>query len=350
MKAYRIIHIAANILAFGLLGGFLVYFLLSYGGLPERIGVHFSAVDGQLDVYSYKAFGFYPFVMGFGLMGIFSLLTLAVNKIRKLGLKVTDKGETVFRCASALLLDVMKLTWSVFFSVWTYCVVHQTGMGNGNFLDAFRIFFLLILLSIPVLFSRIQDKYRVVSAKDPKDNITSSPEIPKKFKIQHLIANILAFGSLGFFLIYFLISYQGLPERIGVHFGSGGEFDVYSYKVFGFYPFVAGGGLLVIFGLLTIAAKKIKRIGMYLDKKGETIIRMIIIEALDCMKCLWAAFFSMWSYCVIHQVGMQLTFRDILIAAFLALFPITAVIIVITAKKYKIKDTDDIQEIKETEE
>ena len=349
MKAYRIIHIAANILAFGLLGAFLVYFLLSYNGLPERIGVHFSAIDGQLDVYSYKVFGFFPFGAGFGLLTIFSLLTLAVNKIKKLGLKVTEDGKTVFRHAAALLLDLMKLTWSVFFSVWTYCVVHQTGMGDGGFLDAFRIFFLLILLSMPVLFSRIQDKYRVVSSKSPKDDDEPASVMPKKFRIQHIIANIIAFGSLGFFLIYFLISYQGLPERIGVHFSSGGIFDVYSYKAFGFYPFVAGFGLLLIFSLLTIAAKKIKRIGMNVNKKGDMITRIVIIEALDCMKFLWAAFFSMWAYCVIHQVGMQLTFRDILISAFLALFPITAVILIITAKKYRIKDNDDTQEIKETE-
>ena len=100
MKAYRIIHTAANITAFGLLGAMLIYFLLSYEGLPERIGVHFSAVDGQLDVYSYKIFGFYPFVMGFGLLGIFSLLSLAVKKIKKLGLKITEKGDTVFRCTA----------------------------------------------------------------------------------------------------------------------------------------------------------------------------------------------------------------------------------------------------------
>lgn len=336
MKAYKIIHITANIIAFGLLGAFLVYFLLSYGGLPERIGVHFSAMDGQLDVYSQKIFGFYPFVMGFGLLAVFSVLSLLVNRIKKLGLKVTEKGDRVFRCAAALLLDVMKLTWSVFFSYWTYCVVHQVGMGDGTFLDVFRVFFLLILLSIPILFSRIQTGYRLETEESSvPDNDTEAPEKPKRFVIGHTVANAAAFGLLGLLLIRFLLAYGGLPERIGVHFGSGGEFDVYSHKVFGFYPFAAGFGLLIIFSLLTLAANKIKHIGVRVTKTGEMKIRMVIIEVLDCMKMIWAGFFSIWAFCVINQIGLYMTVVSVLLIAFLALFPITAAVLVITAKKYK---------------
>lgn len=336
MKAYKIIHIIANIIAFGLLGAFLVYFLLSYGGLPERIGVHFSAMDGQLDVYSQKIFGFYPFVMGFGLLAVFSVLTLLVNRIKKLGLKVTEKGNRVFRCAAALLLDLMKLTWSVFFSYWTYCVVHQVGMGDGTFLDVFRVFFLIVLLAVPVLFSRIQTGYRLETEESSvPDNDTEAPEKPKRFVIGHVAANVVAFGLLGLFLIRFLLTYGGLPERIGVHFGGNGNFDVYSHKVFGFYPFVAGIGLLLIFSLLTIAANKIKNIGVRVTKTGEMKIRMVIIEVLDCMKMIWAGFFSIWAFCVINQIGLYMTVVSVLLIAFLALFPITAVVLVITAKKYK---------------
>ncbi len=336
MKAYKIIHITANIIAFGTLGAFLVYFLLSYGGLPERIGVHFSAVDGQLDVYSYKVFGFYPFVMGFGLLCVFSVLTLAVNRIKKLGLKVTEEGEIIFRRAAALLLDLMKLIWAGFFSYWTYCIVHQTGMGDGTFLDAFRVFFIIVLLAVPVLFSRIQTGYRLETEdSSAPDSDTEAPESPKRFVIGHIAANAIAFGVLGLFLIRFLLAYGGLPERIGVHFGSDGEFDVYSYKVFGFYPFAAGFGLLLIFSLLSLASNKIKNIGVRVTKTGEMKIRMVIIEVLDCMKMIWACFFSIWAFCVINQIGLYMTVVSVLLIAFLALFPITAIALVITAKKYK---------------
>ncbi len=344
MKAYRIIHTAANIIAFGLLGGFLVYFLLSYDGLPERIGVHFSAADGQLDVYSYKIFGFYPFVMGFGLLGAFSALTLLVNRIKKTGLKVNEKGDRVFRCTAALLLDLMKLTWSVFFSYWTYCVVHQTGMGDGTPLDAFRVFFIFILLSVPVLFSRIHYKYSTnTAAATAEDDGEEAPEPSRSFRVGHIIANVLSFASLGVFLVCFLLSYGELPERIGVHFGGDGTFDVYSYKVFGFYPFAAGFGLLIIFSLLNLAAKKIKHIGMNVNRTGDMKIRMIVIEALDCMKMTWAAFFSMWAYCVINQTALPVTFTGIITTAFLLLFPLTAVMIVITGKRYRKSDNKNTE-------
>lgn len=348
MKTYKIIHLTANIIAFGLLGAFLVYFLISYDGLPERIGVHFSPVDGQFDVYSYKIFGFYPFAAGGVLLAVFSLLTLAVKKIKKLGLKVDEKGDMVLRCAAGLLLDLMKLTWAVFFSYWTYCVVHQKGMGDGTFLDVFRVFFILILLASPVLFSRIQEKYRI----SPRDNEKINgfgviPESPKKLRIMHIAANILSFGLLGGFLVYFLISYGSLPERIGVHFGSSGEFDVYSYKVFGFYPFAAGFGLLLIFCLLSLAAKKIKRIGMNIDEKGEVIIRMIISECIDSLKLIWSVFFAVWANCVITQTGMDTTFMSILMVIFLALFPVTAAVVIITARRHGINDAEDTKGNKE---
>lgn len=337
MKAYRIAHIAANIIAFGLLTVSLVFFLLAYSGLPERIGVHFSAADGQLDVFSYKVFGFYPFVMGFGLLLIFSLLSLAVKKIKKLGLNITENGEQKFRCAAVLLLDLMKLIWAAFFSYWAYCVVHQTGMGDGTLLDAFRIFFLLLLLSIPIMLSEIKERNKPEQPENgtPEDD-AEAPKAPLSFTIAHIAAHAVSFGLLGGFLIYFLLSYDGLPERIGVHFGSGGEFDVYSYKEFGFYPFVAGFGLLILFSLLTLAAKKIKRIGMNVDKKGDMLIRHYIYELLDSLKLIWSLFFSMWAYCVINQVGMNTTFTAILTTSFLALLPITAVVIIITARKHKI--------------
>ncbi|MBR5090050.1 MAG: hypothetical protein IK093_11550 [Ruminiclostridium sp.] len=334
MKAYRVTHITANILAFGLLGAFLVFFLLSYGGLPERIGVHFSPMDGDFDVIADKLFGFYPFVAGFGLLALFSLLSLAAKKVKNPGLKVTEKGERVFRCAAVLLLDLMKLTWAVFFSYWTYCVVYQTPMGDGSFLDAFRVFFILILLSVPVLFSEIQERHR----SEPRESAEtgSAPLVkPKRFRVNHIAANVVSFGALGAFLVYFLLSYSALPEQIGVHFGGDGDFDVVLGKIFGFYPFVAGFGLLTVFSLLNLAVNRIKRIGMNVDGKGELLIRLTVIEALDTLKLIWSVFFSVWAWCVIHQTAMNTTFMGIITAVFLALFPITGIAVFMIARRYR---------------
>ena len=342
MKAYRIIHITANITAVGLLGGFLVYFLASYGGLPERIGVHFSAYDGQFDVFAEKLFGFYPFVAGGVLIGIFSLLTLLVQKIKKLGLNVTEQGDRVLRCAAALLLDLMKLIWAGFFSYWTYCVVHQVGMGNGTFLDAFRVFFIIVLIATPILFSRIQDKYCVIPKKSDEstENAAAPLEYPKGFRIMHITANVISAAALVVILIKFLIVYDGLPGHIGVHFASDGNFDVYMDKIFGLYPFVMGFGLFGIFSLANLAVNRIKRIGMSVDAKGERMIRCTVTETLDVLKMIWSAFFAMWAYCVINQTPMNTAFRDVLLIFFLALFPVTAAVIIVTAKKHRIKDND----------
>ncbi len=338
MKTYRVIHFIANVIAFGLLGGSLVYFLLSYGELPERIGVHFSAVNGELDVISDKIYGFYPFVMGFGLMLIFSLLTLVVRKVKKLGLKVSEKGDMLFRCAAALLLDLMKLTWSMFFSYWTYCIVQQTSMGDGTLLDAFRVFFVILLLAVPVLVLEIHSRHGIAPrAEKPRETLAK----PRKFTIQHIITNIISFGALGVMLVWFLLSYAELPERIGVHFAGDGSFDVIADRIYGAYPFVMGFGLMLIFSLLTLAANKVKRIGMNVDDMGELKARMIIIETLDVFKLVWSMFFSIWAYSVIHQTDIPTTSVSIILTVFLAAFPLTAVMLVITAKKHRIKENKE---------
>ncbi len=337
MKAYRIIHTAANIAAFGLLGAFLIYLLISYNGLPEPLGVHFSAMNGQLDVFDAKYFAFYPFVIGFAILGLLSLLTLAVNKIKKTGFKVTEDGDRAIRCAAVLMLDTIKLVWAVFFSYWTYCVVHQVGMGDGTPLDIFRVFFLLLPFIAVIVFIEIKEKYRP-QTKETDSSGNSIPEMSKAFGAGHIICNIVAFAALGVLFIRFLLAYGELPERIGVHFGSDGAFDVYSDKVFGFYPFIAGGGLLLIFSLLTLAAERIKRIGLNVDEKGRVLIRQTLIEVLDMLKLIWSLFLTIWADCVIGQYGMDLTLRNILLAAFMLLFPVSAAVIIVISKTHKIKD------------
>ena len=335
MKTYRIIHIAANVIAFGSLGAALVYLLMNYAGLPEPLGVHFSAVNGQFDVFDAKYFAFYPFIMGFVILGALSLLTLAVNRIKKLGPDLNEKGGRVFRCSAVLMIDTMKLAWAVFFSYWTYCVVQQTGMGDGTPLDIFRVFFLLLPFIAIIVFIEITVKYKAAAPVNEKPE-HDIPAFGKRFRITHITINIIAAGLLGAFLIYFLLSYSGLPERIGVHFGSSGGFDVYSYKVFGFYPFAAGFGLFGIFSLLSFAVRRIKRTGLNVSEKGDLLIRQITVEILDSMKLIWSLFFSSWAYSVIHQTGMNMTITGLLIALFLLLFPVTAAVIIIISKTHRV--------------
>ena len=158
MKRTLIVRIL-TILPFVMLGAAMVWFLLSYAGLPDRIGVHFGP-DGEFDVYSEKVFGFYPFAAGFGLMIVFLLLGHFVGKIKKTGMKVTEKGDALFRTAVKIYALVLIWVWALFFTRWTYSVVTQT----PNDLTFLRIISAAFILSVPamvILMVGIRIRYRI---------------------------------------------------------------------------------------------------------------------------------------------------------------------------------------------
>lgn len=148
-----------TVLPFVILGIALVWFLLSYAGLPDEIGVHFGP-DGEFDVYAAKVFGFYPFVAGYGLMVIFLLLGYFVDKIKKTGMKITEKGEAVFRAVIRIFSLIMIWGWAVFFTRWTYSVVTQTP-NDLIFLTAVSFIFLFSLPAIVILLIVIRVIYGI---------------------------------------------------------------------------------------------------------------------------------------------------------------------------------------------
>lgn len=137
---------AVNIIAFGLLGASLIYMLTVCGDFPEEIGIHYGE-DNEFDVIASKAFAFYPFVVGFGLCGIFSLLELAVRKAKKVGKNLSEEKTEFIRKAALIVLAAMKLFWSVFYSIWNYCVIHQIRMFTfGIPIRKFQTFPICIVL------------------------------------------------------------------------------------------------------------------------------------------------------------------------------------------------------------
>ena len=123
----------------------------------------------------------------------------------------------------------------------------------------------------------------------------------KNYKKLHVAVNIISFGMLAVYLVYMLAVYRDFPDQIGIHYGEDNEFDVYASKWLAFFPFMAGFGLVWIFTLAQIAAKKIKHIGKKLSEDDDRFIRMTFIAALDAMKLFWAVFYTIWAHCVIHQ-------------------------------------------------
>lgn len=115
------------IVSFVLLGVSFIWLLSVYGSFPDEMGIHYGE-DNEFDVYASKAFAFYPFVAGFGLCGTFSLLGLAVKKVKKVGKDLSAEKIDFIRNTALWILAVMSLFWAVFFSIWNYCVIHQTRM------------------------------------------------------------------------------------------------------------------------------------------------------------------------------------------------------------------------------
>ncbi|MBO4493001.1 MAG: hypothetical protein J5724_01295 [Ruminococcus sp.] len=67
---------------------------------------------------------------------------------------------------------------------------------------------------------------------------------------------------------------------------------------------MAGFGLVGIFSLAGIAARRIKNTSKKLSAEDDSFIRMTFIAVLDAMKLFWAVFYTIWAHCVIHQTRM----------------------------------------------
>ena len=137
---------AITIVSFALLGVSLIWLLSVYGSFPDEMGIHYGE-DNEFDVYASKAFAFYPFVAGFGLCDIFSLLEPAVRKAKKVGKDLSEEKTEFIRKTALIVLTATKLFWSVFFTIWNYCIIHQIKMFTfGLPIRKFQTFPVCIIL------------------------------------------------------------------------------------------------------------------------------------------------------------------------------------------------------------
>ena len=126
MKLFKRVHIASNVLALMSLTVFFVWTCVTLSDLPKKFGMHFG-MDGNFDIYSEnKVMAFYPFFAGYGLFLIFSLLSFAACKIKKVGGKHEESETEEIRVEIRLLCDMLKLCWSVFWAFWAFYVIHQS--------------------------------------------------------------------------------------------------------------------------------------------------------------------------------------------------------------------------------
>lgn len=178
---------AANVI---MLAMSLVYFLMKWKELPAEIGIHFDRSDenGSFDVVASKAYGFYPHIIG-GLIiaGIAAADHFIKNK--KSGLRISEKGEELFRSELLLNLDIFLIVPCFYFAHWSYCVATQTPL-NRDLLN--------IVLSSALLIVFIGIIVQIVTCQVYKlrDGQAKEKDVGQKHRMSRIIAWLITVGGL----------------------------------------------------------------------------------------------------------------------------------------------------------
>lgn len=129
-----------------ILAATLVYYLIRWGSLPEEIGVHFGS-DGTFDVVEKKIYGFYPHIICGAIMALTGIAGRMVMK-RPTGLKISERGERLFKAELLITLDVFLMVWTAMFSMWSLSVSTQTPLDIGLLAHISTAVMLLVLIGV----------------------------------------------------------------------------------------------------------------------------------------------------------------------------------------------------------
>ena len=146
-------HAALTIIAWGIFISSLIRIAFVWNSLPDKLGIHF-ADTGEFDLTGNKIGAFYPYLVSVIALIFCEVSALLSGKI-KMGLKISEKGDLKIRTALKMLLDIIKLGFSFFFSgVWADCVIRQhpldTNIPMAVTLIMFLCFFIFIIASIVI--------------------------------------------------------------------------------------------------------------------------------------------------------------------------------------------------------
>lgn len=120
-------------------------------------------------------------------------------------------------------------------------------------------------------------------------------------KIIHISLSVIAWGIFIASLVRFIVVWGSLPENIGIHFASDGQFDMISKKSYAAYPYIVSLVALAFFEVSELLSKKIK-MGLKISEKGDLKIRAALKILLDVFKLGFSFFFAgIWADCVIRQ-------------------------------------------------
>lgn len=136
-----------------------------------------------------------------------------------------------------------------------------------------------------------------------------------------------------FNLIRIAVVWDSLPDEIGVHFASNGEFDMIDSKNYVAYPYIFSIAVLVFCEISALLSDKIK-MGLKINQKGDIKIRTALKILLDISKLGFTLFFAgIWADCVIRQIPIHTdTASFIALAMLISFFIFIIAVIVIKIK------------------
>lgn len=155
MKALKRAHIIIFISCLIPLAIGLVWFIIKYDSLPNPMGIHFGfdekTHESIFDVIDNKIFGIYPFVAGFGIIGLLNLCGFFVRRVKP-NKKITEKGDAIMRQFVLCIIDAFNIIISIYFTVWTYCIVTQRPRAMKMWGTPLALVWLPLLLGFPIAF------------------------------------------------------------------------------------------------------------------------------------------------------------------------------------------------------
>ncbi len=148
-------------------------------------------------------------------------------------------------------------------------------------------------------------------------------------KIVSLTLNILAWSVFVISLIRMAVVWNGLPDEIGIHFNSDGNFDAKRSKILAFYPYLISLLTLAFFGICGFLVNKIKS-GLKVNKTGDMIIRSQLKLTVFITQLNVVFFFSgEWADAVIRQRRLNIVIPVLSVCIFMLLLLLLVVSIII---------------------
>ena len=161
--------------------------------------------------------------------------------------------------------------------------------------------------------------------------MTISQKKPIPFDLLHVLAAALYRAAAVGNLVYTLCVLPSMPHTVGYHFAADGTFDLFGARATAFvHPLVAEGLMLLLFGLLTMAAWRMRPVKRW-SAASNRALTLSAVYLCDVLSIVVVAIMAHWTYCVANQTPMHTEFCRGMVWLAIASFAAQAVLMVVLA-------------------